>query len=228
MLTRLLVSGILESPPNDRRGLYAHLCRASLVEMEGILVEVRMFRHKSVLVVDGNFFRFDDASGDRISRVNAGIRGAVRCLGFDRRDRSPDKLAATGERPKGLKENGKARFELRFGVAPTVQPVIEVDDGEGDTLHSGELGDLVGKARIAYRGRRRQEVDICYATKILGYLWEIIARDGVAEEKDVGQLGVGNLLTNFPGPLDLFGNRGLVLGPHEYRLRDKTQTENSH
>src|SRR5580765_8528886 len=113
MLTRLLVSGILERPPNDRRGLYAHLCRASLVEMEGILVEVRMFRHKSVLVVDGNFFRFDNASGDRISRVNAGIRGAVRCLGFDRRDRSPDKLAATGERPKGLKENGKARLELR-------------------------------------------------------------------------------------------------------------------
>src|SRR2546429_4477133 len=38
------------------------------------------------------------------------------------------------------------------------------------------------------------------AAEIFGYPWEIVARDRVAEKKDIGQLGVGELRTNFPGP----------------------------
>jgi len=150
MLTRLLVSGIFESLPDDRRGLHAHHCRTSPVEMEGILEELGMLDHKSVLIVDRNFFRFDEASGDGIPRVNSGIRGAVRCLGFDGGDRSPDELAATWECPNGLKKNGEAGFELRFSIAPAVQAVVEVNYSEGDTLEGGELGNLAGKARIAH------------------------------------------------------------------------------
>ena len=118
--------------------------------MEGILEELGMLDHKSVLIVDRNFFRFDEASGDGIPRVNSGIRGAVRCLGFDGGDRSPDELAATWECPNGLKKNGKVGFELCFGIAPAMQAVVEVDDREGDTLHGGKLGNLAGKARIAH------------------------------------------------------------------------------
>ena len=125
MFTGPLVSGVLEGPPDDRRCLGAHDCRASLVEMEGVFVEVGMLDHQSVLVIDGNPLRFDEGSGDGISRVYAGIRGAVGCLGFDRCDRSPDELAATWECPNGLEKNGKAGFELRFGISPAVQAVVE-------------------------------------------------------------------------------------------------------
>src|SRR5712692_7766255 len=140
MLSRLLVSGILQSPPDDRRGLYAHHCRASLVEVESVLEKVSMLGHKSMLVVDGNCPRFDKLSSDGIPRVNAGIRGAVRCLRFHRRDRSPDELAMTGQCPNGLKKNGEAGLELRFSIAPAVQAVVEVNYSEGDTLEGGELG----------------------------------------------------------------------------------------
>src|SRR6267142_2663027 len=133
MLTRLLVSGILESPPNDRRGLYAHHFRAGLVEME---------------------------------------------------------------------------------------------DSEGDTLHGGELRDLMGKVRVTHGRRRSHEVDICDAAEIFGYLREIIARDGVAEKKHIGQLGVGDLRANFPGPLDFFGNRSMTLRAHERRHVEKQEREN--
>src|SRR5438445_9540605 len=134
MLARLLVSRILQSPPDDRRGLYAHHCRTSLVEMEGVLEKVIMLGHKSMLVIDGNSPRFDKLSSDGIPRVNAGIRGAVRCLRFDRGDRSPDELAVTGERPNRLKKNREAGLELRFGIAPPVQAVVEVNCSEGDAL----------------------------------------------------------------------------------------------
>src|SRR6266403_425130 len=226
-MTGPLVSGIFEGSPDDHRGLNAHYGRASLVEMKGILVEVSMLGHKSVLVVDWNLFCFDEGSSDGIPRFNAEIRGAVRCLRFDRGDRSPDELAVTWERPNGLKKNGEAGLELRFGVAPAVQAVVEVNYSEGDTLKCGKFGDLARKARIAYRRRRRQEIDIGDANEILGYLREVTAGDRVAEKKDVGQLGVGGLRPNFPRPLDLFGNRGLVLRADDYRLRGKTETENS-
>ena len=72
-----LVSGIFEGSPDDHRGLYAHYGRASLVEMKGILVEVSMLAHKSVLVVDWNLFCVDESSSDGVPRFNAGIRGAV-------------------------------------------------------------------------------------------------------------------------------------------------------
>src|SRR5712675_930033 len=227
MFTRLRVSGILQSPLDNRRGLNAHHCRTSLIEMECILEKVSVLGHKSMLIIDGNSLRFDESSSDGIPRFNAGIRGAVRCLGFDRGNRSPDELAVTGERPNGLKKNGEAGLELRFGIAPAMQAVVEVNYSEGDTLKCGKFGNLARKARIAYRRRRRQEVDIGDANEILGYLREVIARDRVAEKEDIGQLGVGGLRANLPRPLDLFGNRGLVLRADDYRLRGKTETENS-
>src|SRR5712675_1239437 len=227
MFTRLRVSGILQSPLDNRRGLNAHHCRTSLIEMECILEKVSVLGHKSMLIIDGNSLRFDESSSDGIPRFNAGIRGAVRCLRFDRGNRSPDELAVTWERPNGLKKNGEAGLELRFGVAPAVQAVVEVNYSEGDTLKCGKFGDLARKARIAYRRRRRQEIDIGDANEILGYLREVTAGDRVAEKKHVGQLGVGGLRPNLPRPLDLFGNRGLALGADDYRLRGKTETENS-
>src|SRR5258708_23768375 len=134
MLTGPLVSGVLESPPDARRRLGAHDCRASLIEMEGVLIEVGMLGHKSVLVVDRNPLRFDEGSGDRISCVDARIGGAVGCLGFDRGDRSPDELGATWECPNGLEKDGKAGWALRFRISPAVQAVVEVNYGEGNTL----------------------------------------------------------------------------------------------
>jgi len=118
----------------------------------------------------------------------------------------------TWERPNSLEKNGKARLELPFRVAPAVQAVVEVHHREGDTLQSCKLSNLVGKARITDGRGGCHEIDIGDAAEILGHLREIAARDGVAEKKDVGQLGVGELRTNFPGPLDLLGNRCLVLG----------------
>src|SRR6266850_5808519 len=224
---RRLFSGILDGPLDNRRGLNAHHFRTSLIEMEGILEKVSMLDHKSMLIIDGNSLRVDESSSDGIPRFNAGIRGAVRCLRSHGRDRSPDELAVTWERPNGLKKNGEAGFELRFGIAPSVQAVVEVNYSEGDTLKCGEFGDLARKARIAYRRGRRQEVDIGDANEILGYLREVITRDRVAEKKDIGQLGVGGLRPNLPRPLDLFGSRGLVLRADDYRLRGKTETENS-
>jgi hypothetical protein len=82
-------------------------------------------------------------------------------------------------------------------------------------LEGGKLGSLAAKARIAHGRRRRHEVDIRDAGEILGYLGEIIARDRVAEKKDVGKRGVGDLRTNLPGPFDLLRNRSLVLGTKE-------------
>src|SRR5882762_5151375 len=203
---RRLFSGILDRPLDSRRGLNAHHCRTSLIEMEGILEKVSMLGHKSMLIIDGNSLRFDESSNDGIPRFNAGIRSAVRCLQFHRRDRSPNELAVTGERPNGLKKNGEAGLELCFGIAPAVQAVVEVNYSEGDTLKCSKFGNLARKARIAYRRRRRQEVDIGEANEILGYLREVIARDRVAEKKDIGQLGVGGLRPNLQRPLDLFGN----------------------
>src|SRR5882762_8106026 len=173
---RRLFSGILDGPLDNRRGLNAHHCRTSLIEMEGILEKISMLGHKSMLIVDGNSLRFDESSSDGIPRFNARIRRAVRCLRFHRRDRRPDELAVTWERPNGLKKNGEAGLELRFGIAPAVQAVVEVNYSEGDTLKYGKFGNLARKARIAYRSRRRQEVDIGAANEILGYLREVIAR----------------------------------------------------
>src|SRR2546421_6869096 len=215
MLTEPFVSRLLEDPSDDHRCLGAHDCRASLVEVEGVLVEVGMLCHQLVLVIDGNPLRFDEGLSDGISRVNAGIRGAIGCLGFDRRDRSPDEFAVTWECPNGLEKNGKAGLELCFRIAPAVQAIVEVNYREGDTLQGGELCNLAGKASIAHGCRRRQEVDISDAAEIFGYLWEIVAHDRVAEKKDIGQLGVGELRTNFPGPLVLLRNRSLVLGAKE-------------
>src|SRR5882724_5723172 len=225
--TRQLFSGILDSPLDNRCGLNAHLCRTSLIEMEGILEKVSMLGHKSMLIIDGNSLRVDESSSDGIPCFNAGIRGAVRCLRFHGRDRSPDELAMTGERPNGLKKNGEAGLELRFGIAPAVQAVVEVNYSEGDTLKCGKFGDLAREARIAYRRRRRQKIDIGDANEVFGYLREVIARNRVAEKEDVGQLGVDGLRPHLPRPLDLFGNRGLVLRADDYRLRGKTETENS-
>src|SRR6266853_475783 len=194
--TRRLFSGILDGPLDNRCGLNAHHCRTSLIEMEGLLEKVSMLGHKSMLIVDGNSLRFDESSSDGIPRFNAGIRGAVRCLRFHRRDRSPDELAVTGERPNGLKKNGEGGLELRFGIAPAVQAVVEVNYSEGDTLHGGEFRNLAGKARITHGGGRHQEIDIGYAAEILGYLREIIARDRIAEKKDIWQLRVGDLWPN--------------------------------
>jgi len=102
--------------------------------MEGVLIEVGMLGHESVLVVDGNPLRFDEGSGDRIAFVDARIGGAIGCLGFDRGDRSPDELGATWECRNGSEKDGKAGFELRFGISPTVQAVVEVNYGERNTL----------------------------------------------------------------------------------------------
>src|SRR5258708_843255 len=124
---RRLFSGILDGPLDNRRGLNAHHCRTSLIEMEGILEKVSMLGHKSMLIIDANSLRFDESSSDGIPRFNAGIRGAVRCLRSDRGNRSPDELAVTWERPNGLKKNAEAGLELRFCIAPAVQAVGEVN-----------------------------------------------------------------------------------------------------
>src|SRR3981081_4323209 len=125
--------------------------------MEGILEKVSMLGHKSMLIVDGNSLRVDESSSNGIPRFNAQIRGAVPRLRFARCDRSPDELAVTGERPNGLKKNGEAGLELRFGISPAVQTVVEVNYSEGDIFKRGKFGNLARKARIAYRRRRRQE-----------------------------------------------------------------------
>src|ERR1700731_860271 len=150
LMTGPLAFGVFERSPYARRCLYAHHCRASLVEVKGVLVKVGMLRHEGVLVIHRNPLRFDEGSSDGIPRFNAGIGGAVGCFGFDRGDRSPDKLAATRERPNGLQKEWKAGFELRLGVAPTVQAVVEVNHGERDILECRELGNLTGKAGTAH------------------------------------------------------------------------------
>src|ERR1700730_11006902 len=119
--------------------------------MESVLIEVGMLGHESVLVVDGNPLCFDEDSGNGITCVDTRIGGAVGCFGLDRRDRGPDELAATRECPNSLEEDGKAGFELRFGVPPAVKAVVEVNDGEGDALRSGKLSDLMGQAGITHR-----------------------------------------------------------------------------
>jgi hypothetical protein len=55
----LRVSGVFERLPDDRRSLISHDGRASVIEMEGIFVEVGMLSHKGVQIVDENFLRFD-------------------------------------------------------------------------------------------------------------------------------------------------------------------------
>src|SRR5258708_6793095 len=102
--------------------------------MEGVLIEICVLRHESVLIVHENLFGFDQALGDGVSRVDARIGGPVGCFGPDRGDRSPNELAATRECSNSLEKDGKAGFELRFGIAPAVQAVVEVNYGEGDTL----------------------------------------------------------------------------------------------
>jgi len=51
-------------------------------------------------------------------------------------------------KPNGSKEHGKARLKLSLCVAPAVHAVVEMNDGEGDSLRGGELGDLVGEPGI--------------------------------------------------------------------------------
>jgi hypothetical protein len=152
--------------------------------MEGIFIEIGMLRHKCVQIVHENLFGFDEGLCDGISRVDARVGGAVGCFGLDRSDRRPDKFAATGECLDSLKEDRKAGFELRFGVSPAVQAIVEVNYGEGDTLHGGELGNLTGQAGITHRCGGRHEVDIGDAAEIFRYVREIAARDGVAKKKD--------------------------------------------
>src|SRR5258707_14664556 len=91
-------------------------------------------RHEGVLIVPENLFGFDEGLGDGVSRVDARIGGAVGCFGLDRGDRGPNELAPTWECSNGLEKDGKAGFELRLGIAPAVQTVVEVNYGEGDTL----------------------------------------------------------------------------------------------
>jgi len=143
-----------------------------------------MLRHQGVQIVHENFVGFDEGLCDDISGVDARVGGSVGCFGLDRRDRRPDKFAVTGECPDRLKKDGKVGFELRFGVSPAVQAVIEVNYGEGDALHGGELGDLTGQAGITHRCGGRHEVHIGDAAEILRYVREIAARDGVAKKKD--------------------------------------------
>jgi hypothetical protein len=41
-------------------------------------------------------------------------------------------------------------------VAPVVHAAVEMNNGEGDSLRNGELGDLVGKAGITNGAKRRR------------------------------------------------------------------------
>jgi hypothetical protein len=102
-----------------------------------------------------------------------------------------------------------------------------MNDGEGDSLRGGELSDLVGEPGITNRGRGGHEVDIGDAPKVMGDLREIVACDGIAEEQDVRKLRVSMLGPNFPRPLDLFGNRGRLLGANGGRLDQKAERKDN-
>ncbi len=233
LLTVLLVSRRFEGPFDDRSCLAAHDGGAILVEVDRVVIEVEMPDHEAVLVVDKNFLRFDEGVSDGIPGVDAGIGGAARCVSLDWSDGGPYELTATGKRPNGSKEHGKARLELCLRVAPAVHAVVEMNDGEGDSLRGGELGDLAGKTGITNGRGGGHEVDVGDAAEILGDLREIVACDGIAKEQDIRKFRIGMLGTDFPRPLDLFGNRGRPLGAKGRRLdqnaerKDKKRSQNN-
>src|SRR5882762_9320606 len=80
--TRRLFSGILDGPLDNRRGLNAHHCRTSLIEMEGILEKISMLGHKSMLIIDGNSLRVDESSSDGIPRFKRGFEAPFDASGL--------------------------------------------------------------------------------------------------------------------------------------------------
>jgi hypothetical protein len=80
-----------------------------------------------------------------------------------------------------------------------------MNDGEGDSLRNGELGDLVGKAGITNGRGGGHEVDIGDAAEIFVDLRETVACDGIAEQ-DIREFRVSTLGADFPRALDLFEN----------------------
>src|SRR5258708_38812660 len=102
-----------------------------------------------------------------------------------------------------------------------------MNDGEGDSLRGGELGDLAGKAGITNGSGGGHEVDIGDAAEIFGVPREIVACDGIAEEQDIREFRVSMLGADFPRPLDLFGNRGRLLGANGGRLDQKAERKDN-
>jgi hypothetical protein len=102
-----------------------------------------------------------------------------------------------------------------------------MNDGERDSLRDGELGDLVGKTGITNGRGGGHEVDISDAAEVSGDLREIVACDGIAEEQDIRKLRVSMLGTDFPRPLDHFGNRGQLPGANGRRLDQKAERKDN-
>ena len=60
----------------------------------------------------------------------------------------------TGEIADGAQEERERCLVLCLGVLPTMHAVVEVDNGEGDVLEGGKLGDLPRESRVTNGGGR--------------------------------------------------------------------------
>jgi hypothetical protein len=63
--------------------------------------------------------------------------------------------------------------------------VVEVDDAKGHVFHCRKLGDLVWQPRISDRRGDCHQVDVGNASKILHYLREVVARNGVTQKQHI-------------------------------------------
>jgi hypothetical protein len=100
-----------------------------------------------------------------------------------------------------------------------VHAIVEVDDCEGNVLHGGELVQLVSEARISHGCGGCKQINIRDTGELTLNLREIVSRDGVAYEENVGKLWFDRYWTNLPCPLDLFWARSGVF-PDSLRMRN--------
>lgn len=179
---------------------------------------VAVVQHEFVLVVGGDAVWGYGGFGDSVAGVDARVVGSAFRSCPDGGGGGPDKGCAGGVGTELLDEGWEGCLVLGFGVVPAVHSIVEVDDAEGYGFHLDELGDLVREAWVAYGGGGGEEVDVRFACESGDDAGKVGARDGVAEEEDVGELRVWLRGADLPGPLDFFGDG-------DWGLRDKWQGE---
>ena len=91
-----------------------------------------------------------------------------------------------------------------FGVFPSVHSIVEVDESEFQRHHGEVIVDLVDEAWVSGGCGGGEEVTVGAAGEKFGDLGIVAASDGIAEEQDVGEGGIGCVGLGGPGPLDFF------------------------
>lgn len=134
--TQALASGRFPESGTDKFCDLFSLDRCSRgIEMYVVLVLILMLSHELMLIVDWNPGFGDEALGNAVSRVDAGVSRAGRFFRSYGRGRGPDERRIRGDGLQFVKKSRKGILIFCFGVCPAMHPIVEVDDRERDILH---------------------------------------------------------------------------------------------